>query len=66
MSTTTTVLVRPNTGARITVEFAHGNVSGQVRGHYPDAFDVRLDNGETFTLYDVEQCDARCVVRVGS
>jgi hypothetical protein len=66
METTTKPIVRPTTGTRIRVQFPDGDTSqGAVGVHYDDAFDIRDSfSGEVWSLFDVEQADARCVVTV--
>lgn len=59
----------PATGTRVAVTFP-GNewhdgdvVTGTVTAHYADGFDVvRDDDGESFTLFDIELADDRCTL----
>jgi hypothetical protein len=66
METTTHPIVRPAERARVRVQFPNGETTeGAVLAHYDDGFDI-FDSysGEDWTLFDVEQADARCVVTV--
>lgn len=66
METTTKPIVRPAKYARVRVTFPDGDTAqGAVATHYEDGFDI-VDSfsGEDWTLFDVEQADARCVVTV--